>query len=181
MDAFVAKMLSIHVHGMVPASSVEIGVTPLVQSAALVSLGLLYQGTGHRRTAEACAVCRSTRLHPPQVLCSEIGRRPNHGVDVEFPRESHSLSAGLALGMVMLGTGSRTAADARFVERLFGYVEGGRHHQTGDTPTVHRVLETETINTDVTAPSALLALGLMFHKTGDAAIAHRLALPNTLV
>ena len=54
MDAFVGRMLSIHVHEMVPSSTVEVGVTPLIQNAALVALGLLYQETGHRRTAEVC-------------------------------------------------------------------------------------------------------------------------------
>jgi hypothetical protein len=52
MDAFMSKMLSIHVHGLMPSTSVEVGVTPLVQNAALVAVGLLYQGTCHRRTAE---------------------------------------------------------------------------------------------------------------------------------
>lgn len=52
MDTFVSKMLSIHVHGLLPSSAVEVGVTPLVQNAALISVGLLYQGTAHRRTSD---------------------------------------------------------------------------------------------------------------------------------
>ena len=52
MDSFVAKMLSIHVHALLPSSTVEVGVTSLVQNAALVAVGLLYQGTSHRRTAD---------------------------------------------------------------------------------------------------------------------------------
>lgn len=44
-----------------------------------------------------------------------------------------------------------------------------------------RVLENDMINTHVTSPAAIVALGLMYLKTNNAAVAARLALPDTLV
>ena len=41
------------------------------------------------------------------------------------------------------------------------------------------ILEGNLINLDVTAPGATLALGLMYLKTGDAAIARAFAIPET--
>ena len=47
-----AKMLSIHVPALLPATSAEVDVPPMVQTAALMGVGLLYQGTAHRRISE---------------------------------------------------------------------------------------------------------------------------------
>lgn len=41
------------------------------------------------------------------------------------------------------------------------------------------ILEGNLINLDVTAPGATLALGLMYLKTGDAAVARAFAIPGT--
>ena len=41
------------------------------------------------------------------------------------------------------------------------------------------ILEGNLINLDVTAPGATLALGLMYLKTGDAAVARAFAIPDT--
>ncbi len=117
-----------------------------------------------------------------QVLCKEIGRRPIFNVDVEFNRESHSLSAGLALGMVMLGMGqSSRLPDAFLTDSLFSYIEGGRYHLPTEPSSQHRVREPNMINTDVTAPSALMALTLMFLKSNNSIIASRLEIQNSTV
>ena len=52
MDAGVSKILSIHVPALLPSSSTEVDVSHHVQTAAVMGLGLLYQGTAHRRIAE---------------------------------------------------------------------------------------------------------------------------------
>ena len=44
-------MLSLHVFGMVSAIN-DVGVSSLVQTAALVGVGLLYEGSSHRHTVE---------------------------------------------------------------------------------------------------------------------------------
>lgn len=58
----------------------------VVLEASLVGVGLLYQGSCHRRVTEA--------------LLGEISKKPT---DTIVNRESLSLSAGLALGFVLLG------------------------------------------------------------------------------
>jgi anaphase-promoting complex subunit 1 len=59
MDASVTKMLSIHIDALLPPTSAEIEVPVNVMSAAVVGIGLVYQGTAHRLMTE--------------VLLSEIG------------------------------------------------------------------------------------------------------------
>ena len=61
MDIVATKMLSIHVDALLPPTSAELDLPHSAQVAALLGVGLLYQGTGHRRMAE--------------VLLSEIGER----------------------------------------------------------------------------------------------------------
>ena len=59
MDASITKMLSIHIDALLPPTSAEIDVPVTVMSAAVIGIGLLYQGTAHRLMTE--------------VLLSEIG------------------------------------------------------------------------------------------------------------
>ena len=86
MDASVAKVLNIHIPALHPPSSTDLEVPPNLQAAALLGVGLLYQGTADRRMTE--------------LLLSEIGKKP---LDHHFNREAYSLSAGLGLGLVTLG------------------------------------------------------------------------------
>ena len=168
MDPGVAKMLSIHVPALLPSTSAEIEVAQIMQTAAIVGVGLLYQGTAHRRRCEE--------------LLTELGRRPGVGLDSTVDRESYSLGAGLALGMVTLGKGDSAPglADLRIAERLRRYMEGGR--ETRKMPNVERsfhVEEGDNINIAVTSPGATIALGLMFLKRHNRAIAARLEVPDT--
>jgi hypothetical protein len=48
MDPAVSKMLFLHVPTRHPAGYPELEIAPLVQTAALVGLGFLYQGSKHR-------------------------------------------------------------------------------------------------------------------------------------
>lgn len=59
MDMSVTRLLSIHVPALLPPTSTELDVPHNVQVAAVVGIGLVYQGTAHRHTAE--------------VLLAEIG------------------------------------------------------------------------------------------------------------
>ena len=115
-------------------------------------------------------------------MCHEIGRRPQFNVDAEFNRESHSLAAGFALGMVLLGKGAvGSPADTVLIEKLFSFVEGGPSHATVENQSLHRLKETGMINTDVTCPAALMALTLIFLKSGNKLVFDRLAIPNSTV
>lgn len=59
MDISTTKVLSIHVPALLPPTSTELNVPHNVQVAAILGVGLVFQGTAHRHTAE--------------VLLAEIG------------------------------------------------------------------------------------------------------------
>ena len=60
MDITATKMLSIHLDALLPPTSAELDVPHSAQVAAILGVGLVYQGTAQRRMAE--------------VLLSEIGK-----------------------------------------------------------------------------------------------------------
>lgn len=60
MDMSITRLLSIHIPALLPPTSTELDVPHSVQVAAVVAIGLVYQGTGHRHNAE--------------VLLAEIGQ-----------------------------------------------------------------------------------------------------------
>uniref|UniRef100_A0A8C9G0Q5 Anaphase-promoting complex subunit 1 n=1 Tax=Pavo cristatus TaxID=9049 RepID=A0A8C9G0Q5_PAVCR len=59
MDMAITRLLSIHIPALLPPTSTELDVPHNVQVAAVIGIGLVYQGTAHRHTAE--------------VLLAEIG------------------------------------------------------------------------------------------------------------
>ncbi|KAL2629518.1 hypothetical protein R1flu_014204 [Riccia fluitans] len=188
MDPATSKMLYLHIPARHPPSFPELELPTLMQSAALMAVGLLYQGSAHRLTTE--------------ILLAEIGRKP--GGDSPLDREGYALAAGLALGLVTLGRGNDAwgLSDLRIEDRLRHYMSGGREpsddrHRRSDGFTssnpLHygvrnaddfsqaggQVMEGSVVNLDVTAPGATLALALMFLKTNNKVVAARLAIPDT--
>lgn len=187
-DAAVSKMLCLHIPALLPQPFAEMEVSPAAQTAAMTGIGLLYSSTAHRLMAE--------------FLLSEISRR-THGDRVR-DREAYALAAGLALGMITLGMGASLEAaglaDLRIAQRLHRALTGGcEASKAGHLSTLlsgtgdacgnksseqlrcSRVREGEYINTDITAPGAILALGLHFLQTNSVAAAARLHLPDTRV
>ena len=55
LDATVGKMLFLHIPSRHPTSYPELELSPLVQAAALLGVGLLYQGSCHRWAALTAA------------------------------------------------------------------------------------------------------------------------------
>lgn len=53
MDVSMTKLLSLHVETLLPPTSIELNVQQNVQVAALMGVGLVYQGTAHRHIAHA--------------------------------------------------------------------------------------------------------------------------------
>jgi anaphase-promoting complex subunit 1 len=183
-------MLCLHIPSLIPQHFSSIDVASTVQAAAVVGAGLLYQGSSHRMMTE--------------FLLNELGKRPSSDANVT-DREAYTLSCGLALGMVNLSKGAKTnndsganagLADLRIEERLFRYVLGGvdnnemrrrkdEHDRFGIplgaalNERCSCVVEGEAVNTDVTAPGATLALGLIYMKTGNQTIASAVSLPDT--
>uniref|UniRef100_A0A8C6KV63 Anaphase promoting complex subunit 1 n=1 Tax=Nothobranchius furzeri TaxID=105023 RepID=A0A8C6KV63_NOTFU len=173
MDMSTTRLLSIHIPALLPPTSTELDVPHNVQVAAVIGVGLVYQGTGHRHNAE--------------VLLSEIGRPPGPEMEYCTDRESYSLAAGLALGMVCLGHGSNLIGmtDLNVPEQLYQYMVGGhRRAQAGANRERHKspsyqIKEGDTINVDVTCPGATLALAMIYLKTNNRSIADWLKPPDT--
>ncbi|KAJ8932971.1 hypothetical protein NQ314_014302 [Rhamnusium bicolor] len=167
------KTLAIHVEALLPPTSMELDVPQNLQVAGLLGVGLVYQGTAHR--------------HMTEVLLSEIGRPPGPEMENSIDRESYSLAAGLSLGLVTLKHGGHPAglSDLNVPDTLHYYMVGGNKRSlTGSqkdkykTPSF-QIREGSSVNLDVTAPGATLALGLMYLGTGNKAVADWMAPPET--
>uniref|UniRef100_A0A8C0B355 Anaphase-promoting complex subunit 1 n=1 Tax=Buteo japonicus TaxID=224669 RepID=A0A8C0B355_9AVES len=174
MDMAITRLLSIHIPALLPPTSTELDVPHNVQVAAVIGIGLVYQGTAHRHTAE--------------VLLAEIGRPPGPEMEYCTDRESYSLASGLALGMVCLGHGSNLIgmSDLNVPEQLYQYMVGGHrrfqagmHREKHKSPS-YQIKEGDTINVDVTCPGATLALAMIYLKTNNRSIADWLQAPDTM-
>lgn len=211
-DPLLSKTISLHMPALLPAQHGEIEISPSVQAAALVSLGLLHCASGHRLMTE--------------FLLAELSRSPLS--DRCECRESMVLSAAWALGMVLLGKGRKVVedpvasaasvtnpatpgpnvrgslsgstapgnalkglADLRVESRLLQFIDGGKrpgesslfpiYTTTDISSRSSRMLEGADINTNVTAPGAIIALALIYIRSNDAEILQRLALPTTVI
>uniref|UniRef100_A0A0P4WJL7 Uncharacterized protein n=1 Tax=Scylla olivacea TaxID=85551 RepID=A0A0P4WJL7_SCYOL len=173
MDIQTTKLLSVHLECLLPPTSTELDVPHTVQVAAIIGVGLVYQDTAHRHIAE--------------VLMQEIGRPPGPEMENSNDRESYSLAAGLALGLVMFGRGGEAAGftDLNIAGELYHYIEGGHkkplfgiHRDKYKSPS-YQIKEGDCVNIDVTAPGATLALGMIYFQTNNRAIAEWMVAPNT--
>ncbi|XP_015792112.1 anaphase-promoting complex subunit 1 [Tetranychus urticae] len=177
MDISVERILSIHVEALLPSSSIELDVPPVVEVAAILGVGLLYQGSGQRHIAE--------------MLLGEIGRPPGPEMEHYIDRESYALAAGLAFGLVTLGKGNEmisTVASSEGVsmaDEMCNYMIGGHKRaltaaqkEKYKTPS-YQIREGDYVNSDVTSPGATLALGMMFFDTNNEAVAKWVTAPDT--
>ncbi|KAH9618819.1 hypothetical protein KSS87_009167 [Heliosperma pusillum] len=199
----------VHLPARHPSSFPELEVPTLLQSAALMSVGLIFEGSSHPQTM--------------QMLLGEIGRRS--GGDNVLEREGYALSAGFSLGLIALGHGEdKFAFMDTLVDRLFQYagencsgnsllnpvtdencrgagqqmlIMGLKSKQYLRAPITwvkqrasdlmaigkslydHGMLDGVPVNVDVTAPGAIIALALMFLKTESEVIVSRLSIPRT--
>ncbi|XP_012268770.2 anaphase-promoting complex subunit 1 isoform X2 [Athalia rosae] len=170
MDVSMTKLLSLHVETLLPPTSIELNVQQNIQVAALMGVGLVYQGTAHK--------------HISHALLSEIGRPPGPEMKNCVDRESYSLAAGLALGLVVLGYGGGSDL-ATIPDTLHYYMLGGHVRPlTGAQKDKYRspsyqIREGDSINIDVTSQGATVALGLMYFNTGNRAVAQWMEAPDT--
>ena len=90
-------------------------------------------------------------------------------------RESYSLAAGLALGLVMFGQGQDTMgmSDLSMADTLYHFMVGG-HQRPLSGPAAERyrtpsyqIQEGNMVNIDVTSPGATLALGMLYFNTNN--------------
>lgn len=106
-------MLSVHIEALLPPTSMELDIQQNLQVGALLGIGLVYEGTGHR--------------HMTEILLAEIGRPPGPEMENSVDRESYALAAGLALGLVTLQKGGKQSdiADLNVPDTLHYYMVGG--------------------------------------------------------
>ncbi|XP_061163277.1 anaphase-promoting complex subunit 1-like [Saccostrea echinata] len=173
MEFATTRILSIHVAAFLPPTSTELNVPHNVQVAAILGVGLVYQGTAHRHTSE--------------VLLSEIGRPPGPELDNCTDRESYSLAAGLALGLIMFGKGNEVigTSDLGMADTLCHFMTGGHkrplignNKERYKAPS-YQIKEGDNINVDVTSPGATLALGMLYFRTNNSAVIDWLRVPDT--
>lgn len=191
----VFNCVSMHVQSLTPATE-DIEVSLDVQTAASVSLGLLYQGTPDAFFVE--------------MLLIQMSRLPS---DEHFrDREGYALGAGFGLGLLLLGTGSSHGVP-NVENRLLKFMEGARREAAPSAceglevfnevnpDSGHfltraqmarnakesfrnqstRVYEGDCFNIAVSGPAAVVALGFIYLQTNDALIADKIAPPNRLV
>ncbi|KAK5702258.1 Anaphase-promoting complex subunit 1 [Elasticomyces elasticus] len=157
MDSLVTRMLSVHITRMLPPGAAELNVSPIAQTAGIMGIGLLYFGTQHRRMSE--------------IMISEIEylevEDPDSGPD-PLRDESYRLAAGFALGLINLGKGKdlRGLHGMHLPERLLSIAVGSRP--------VHAVHVF-----DRATAGAVVALALIYMKSGDAVIARKVNIPDT--
>uniref|UniRef100_A0A803M3V4 Anaphase-promoting complex subunit 1 n=1 Tax=Chenopodium quinoa TaxID=63459 RepID=A0A803M3V4_CHEQI len=175
MEPTMSKSFYVHLPARHPSSFPELEVPTVLQSAALMSLGLLFEGSAHPQTM--------------QFLLAEIGRRS--GGDNVLEREGYAVSAGFALGLVALGGGEdKFACMDTLVDRLFHYAgekfDVSRQEKSLLTSVTDehgrgmgQMLDGVPVNVDVTAPGAIIALALLFLKTESEVIVSRLSIPCT--
>ncbi|XP_003746380.1 anaphase-promoting complex subunit 1 [Galendromus occidentalis] len=170
MSQEATNLIAIHIDALLPATSTELDVSAECRVAAISALGLLYLGSGH--------------YHMSDVLLSEIGRPPGPEMEHSVDRESHSLSAGIALGMVMLCKGESTsqAIQTKISNALYKHMVGGpsqfdvtRFYRSPS----YQIREGDQINISVTSPGATLALGLIYHRTENLNMASLMNVPET--
>ncbi|KAL0402924.1 UNVERIFIED_CONTAM: Anaphase-promoting complex subunit, partial [Sesamum radiatum] len=174
MQPSISKSLYVHLPARHPSSFPELELPTLIQSAALISVGLLYEGSAHPQTM--------------QILLGEIGRRS--GGDNVLEREGYAVSAGFSLGLVALGCGEEAIGSTdTLVDRLFQYIGGKELHNDrvplfSSSADEHnrnagQIIDGNLFNIDVTAPGAIIALALMYLKTESQLIESRLSIPQT--
>lgn len=170
-DTNIIKVLSIHVDALLPPNSTELDVPAPVHAASILGVGLLYQNSGDG--------------HISKVLLEEIGRLPGPETNSHADRESYSLCAGLAFGLVNLCRGGSSTISSSDQLRL--YMLGGRRkpltlaqRERYFKQDCHRG-EEEYINTHVSSPGGTLGLGLMYHRSENRSVAEWMRAPDTLI
>eukprot|EP00794_Sanderia_malayensis_P020226 gene20226-22202_t len=172
-DANTYKLLAVHVDALLPPTALEVNISHSAQVAAILGTGLLYLGTSER--------------HLIKILLQEIGRPPGPEMDNAVNRESHSLAAGFALGMLMLGKGADSLylSDLKIAEELHHYIFGGQQRELPvyikeafKSPS-YLIKEDNAVNTDVTCPSAIIALAFIYLKTNNRVVSNWLCCPGT--
>lgn len=150
MEPMITKLLSVHILALLPPGSNDLNLSAMTQAAGVVGVGLLHFQTGHRQMSE--------------VMLKEVADH-DHSPD-SFRDEGYRLAAGISLGFINVGTGGTQQGirSLNVLRTLIECVQG---------------LNRENHDLDVKMPGAIVALGLIYLKTGNKYVAGRLAAPST--
>lgn len=161
-DATVSSMLAVHLQAVHPSGSAELNISLMIQSAAMLSHGLLYMGTRHRGLSDKIL----------KELSRNVLRNKEHAEDC---REAYALSSGMALGFIMLGSGkeNRHLENDALLAKLKALIDSGGQHALRDPA------EGQTIDVSITSPAAIAALGLVFLDSHREDVLELLALPES--
>lgn len=157
MDSLITRMLSVHITAMLPPGAAELNVSSTTQTAGLMGIGLLYCNTEHRRMSELM-------LHEVELMdVEDVDNGPDALRD-----ESYRLAAGFALGLINLAKGRdlRGLHGMHLPERLLNVAVGSR-----PVNAVHVF--------DKATAGAVVAIALVYMKSGDRTIARKIDIPDT--
>lgn len=160
-DSLLTKILSLHIHALLPQGAQELYASPLTQASAVLGIGMLYMGSRNRRMAE--------------ITLSEISRRSSPAwASFHDHQDAYAFSAAMAFGMVMVGRGgdAEPHGDVDLVSHLKILMFG--------MPSVHAIPEEDKADINVTASGSTVALGLMYLKSERQDIAGLLEIPTSV-
>lgn len=162
-DPKISSALSVHISALHPPSAGQLNLSHVIQSSALVGIGLVHIGTKNRKIADN--VLRD--LSRTFLLKTE---------HQDSCRDGYALASGICYGLVMLGKGDEDTgpSDAETLRTFRNLLEGGRTHSLpGSRKTFDGVVDVA-----VTGPAAAIALGLSFMRTNRQDVADMLEIPQ---
>lgn len=190
----VFRCLTMHVQSLTPSAE-DIEVSLDVQTAALVSMGLLCQSS-------------PSNSFLVEVFLSEISRLPTDEHCAK--REGYALGAGLGLGQLLLGVG-RAHGIPHVEDRLLAFINGAsrdavpasrdgmesldevicneeghlymrallsKNQREASESGCTRIYEGRRYNAAVSGPAAVVALGLMYLRTDNSFVAEKITPPD---
>lgn len=118
MDSTLTKILFLHLPARHPIGYPDLEISPVVQCAALVGLGQIYQGSSQRAIME-------TLLQEIERTNDDENKNQKQVNDITKRNEAYSLCAGFALGLVCLGRGADQDMEANLHYLLVGGTKSG--------------------------------------------------------
>ncbi|KAK0725562.1 hypothetical protein B0H67DRAFT_607790 [Lasiosphaeris hirsuta] len=156
MDSLITRLLSVHVTRMLPRGAAELNLNRHTQTTGVMGIGLLYCNSQHRRMSE--------------IMMSEIEFVDDEDDEDPTRDEGYRLAAGFALGFINLGKGNdlKGLRDMRLTEKLLTIATSSKRVEL-----VHVL--------DRSAAAAVVAIALIFMKSGDHIVARKIDVPDTIL
>ncbi|KAK0712634.1 hypothetical protein B0T26DRAFT_856822 [Lasiosphaeria miniovina] len=156
MDSLITRLLSVHVTRMLPPGAAELNLSKHTQTTGIMGIGLLYCNSQHRRMSE--------------IMMSEIEFIEDGEEEDPLRDEGYRLAAGFSLGLINLGRGNdlKGLRDMRLTEKLLTIATSTKRVELA------HVL-------DRSAAGAVVAIALIFMKSGDHIVARKIDVPNTIL